>query len=69
MPNETGFMTATTSGQELLNGSGLVLDEVTAAPTDTNVAHLTMRAQVSGATVILYVFDKVSGVWRSRTLT
>ena len=69
MPNETGFMSATTSGQEMLNGAGLVGDESSAAPTDTNVAHLTMRFRVSGATIIMYVFDKTATVWRSTTLS
>ena len=69
MPGETGFMSATTSGQELLNGQGLVGDELLAAPTDTNVAHLTVRFRVSGATVIMYVFDKTSATWRSTTLS
>ena len=69
MPNETGFMSATTSGQELLNGGGLVGDETSGAPTDTNVAHLSMRFRVSGATIIMYVYDKTAGAWRSATLS
>ncbi len=64
-----GFMSSTTSGQETLNGAGIVMDEVSAAPTDTNVAHLTLRARVNGATIVLYCYDKTAGAWRSVALT
>ena len=69
MPDPTGMMSASTEGAELLLGNGLVISEVSAAPTETTFPHMAVRARVSGATIILSMFDKTSGAWREVTLS
>ena len=69
MPDPTGMMTSTVTGAELLLGNGLVVQLDSSARTDTAAADGEVHVYISGATIILQVFSKDAGVWRSATLS
>jgi len=69
VPAPTGLLSATTTGRELLRGNVVLDISNTAARTDTTAADGEVHAYTSGATLILTIFDKDAGAWRTVTLT
>ena len=68
MPDPTGALGMSRTGQELLLGN-VVLQVNSAARTDTAAADGEIALYTSGADLVLQIFNKSAGAWKSVTLS
>ena len=66
--NELGALALSATGSELLLTGELRPPESSEARTDTAAPDLALNAYKDGSTIVLQMFDKDSGEWRSVTL-
>ena len=68
MPDPTGALGMSRTGQELLLGN-VVLQVNSAARTDTAAADGEAWVYTSGADLVFSMFNKAAGAWKSVTLS
>lgn len=69
MANLLQFLMASLTGRELLRGNFVIDISSTAARTETAAADGEIHAYTDGSTIVVQIFDKDAGAWRSETFT
>lgn len=69
LSNLLGGILSSLTGRELAYGRFVVDITSTAARTDTAAADGEVHGYTSGATVVIQIFDKDAGAWRSSTFS